>query len=263
MQSSTTYGSPCDFFVRQRSVPNQVAAGVSLTVGPFGDTARVGEPAELLLAERDCGSKRDGGENTLGRAHSRLRHGDCCAAGMQREATHGTRQPARATTRADLALAIRRLGAASLPRIALRSADFYDGGMLPTRSTIDGDGVPPTLSWDALTPEPASWALICQDPDAPRATPFAHWLVYGIAAQVRCIDSNLSDFHEGLNDRGQLGFAPASPPPGDGFHRYVFQLFALDTELSLPKGRDCERLLGALSGHVTAWGELVGLYQRL
>lgn len=166
-------------------------------------------------------------------------------------------------TRGELALASRRLGAASLPRMNLRSADFHDGGLLPTRATIDGDGVPPSLSWDTPDAPPVSWAIVCQDPDAPRATPFVHWLVYGVAGSVRSIDSNLNDFHEGTNDRGQLGFAPASPPPGDGFHRYVFQLFALDTELSLPAGRDCERLLAALSGHVTAWGEIVGLYQRL
>jgi phosphatidylethanolamine-binding protein (PEBP) family uncharacterized protein len=77
------------------------------------------------------------------------------------------------------------------------------------------------------------------------------------------MDANLNDFQQGLNDRNELGYAPAAPPPGHGLHRYVFQLFALDTELSLPAGRDYERLLSALSGHVQAWGQLVGVYKRL
>ena len=92
--------------------------------------------------------------------------------------------------------------------------------------------------------------------------PFVHWLVYGIPGHVHSTDSNLNDFRQRVNDRGQVGFAPAAPPRGDNFHRYVFQLLALDTELCLPVGRDYERLLAALAGHVIAWGELIGIYQR-
>ncbi|HYP90570.1 MAG TPA: YbhB/YbcL family Raf kinase inhibitor-like protein, partial [Polyangiaceae bacterium] len=74
---------------------------------------------------------------------------------------------------------------------------------------------------------------------------------------------NLGDFREGLNDRGEVGFAPAAPPPGHGRHRYHFQLFALDKELSLPGGVDYARLLQELKGHVIAWSEIVGVYERL
>lgn len=171
------------------------------------------------------------------------------------------RQTTRSTTMGELALASRRLGALSLPRFQLRSSTFADGGILPTRSTVDGDGTPPPLAWE-LEPQPASFALVCEDPDAPRATPFVHWIVYGIPGHVQSLDSNLNDFCQGLNDRRQVGFAPAAPPPSDGLHRYVFQLFALDTELSLPAGRDYERLLAALVGHVIGWAELTGLYKR-
>jgi Raf kinase inhibitor-like YbhB/YbcL family protein len=168
----------------------------------------------------------------------------------------------RSVTLGDLALAARRLSVLEVPRIELYSQDFRDGELLPTRATSDGDGSPPPLSWDASQPQPASYALICEDPDAPRATPFVHWLVYGIPGEARSLDSNLGEFREGLNDHGELGFAPASPPRGHGRHRYYFQLFGLDQELSLPAGLGYDRLLLALKGHVIARGELVGLYER-
>ncbi len=151
----------------------------------------------------------------------------------------------------------------ALPRFELESPEFRSGETLPTRSTVDGDGSPPPLSWGPLDPKPASYALICEDPDAPQATPFVHWIVYGIPGDAQSIDANLNDFREGLNDRGDVGFAPAAPPPGAGLHRYFFQLFALDTELNLPAGRDYDRLLSALAGHVIVWGEIVGLYKRV
>jgi Raf kinase inhibitor-like YbhB/YbcL family protein len=182
---------------------------------------------------------------------------------MVQAASHHDDHTARSVTLGELALASRRLGAQSLPRFELKSPDFKNGALLPTRSSADGDGSPPALSWGVLDPRPASFALICEDPDVTRSAPFVHWLVYGIAGEALWLDSNLNDFKQGLNDKNEVGFAPASPPPGEGAHRYYFQLFALDTELNLPQGRDYDRLISSLAGHVTAWGELVGRYQRV
>jgi Raf kinase inhibitor-like YbhB/YbcL family protein len=182
---------------------------------------------------------------------------------MITDAAREQHQTARSATLGELALASRRLNVTKLPRFELSSPEFRDGELLPTRSTVDGDGTPPPLVWTSPDPEPASFVLICEDPDAPRATPFVHWIVYGIPGCSYSIDANLNDFEQGLNDRNEIGYAPAAPPPGHGLHRYVFQLFALDTELSLPARRDYDRILSALSGHVQAWGQLVGLYKRL
>lgn len=159
-------------------------------------------------------------------------------------------------------LASRRLGVASLPRINLLSPEFHSGATLPTRATIDGDGTPPALQWGVLDPAAGSFVVVCEDPDARGTSPFVHWLVYDIPGTTQSLDGNLNDFREGLNDRGQPGYAPAAPPRGAGLHHYHFQLFALNNELTLPAGRDCDRLLAAISGHVTAWGEIVGVYQR-
>jgi len=162
-----------------------------------------------------------------------------------------------------LLLASRRLEATKLPRVEVTSPEFQNGSTLPTRATIDGDGTPPALHWGVLDPSPTSWVVIAEDPDAPGSTPFVHWLVYAIPGATQLVAANLNELRQGLNDRGQIGYAPAAPPRGAGIHRYCFQLFALDTELTLPEGRDLERLLSAMQGHAIAWGELVGLYQRV
>lgn len=159
-------------------------------------------------------------------------------------------------------LATHRLGVLDMPRFRLASSEWREGQPLPTRSTTDGDGSPPPLIWDGVPGEPRSFVLICEDPDAPRKSPFVHWLVYAIPGHVRALDSNVDEFREGMNSRGECGFHPAAPPPGSGPHRYYFQLFALDAETNLPPRASLEALLEAMAGHVTAWAEIVGTYAR-
>lgn len=175
------------------------------------------------------------------------------------DAARATPEP---ETRGVQGLANRRLLALELPRFHLGSSEWREGQPLPTRSSVDGDGSPPPLSWDEVPGAPRSFVLVCEDPDAPRDTPFVHWLVYAIPGHIRALDSNVDEFREGLNGRNQRGFHPAAPPPGSGPHRYYFQLFALDADLTLPEGATREDLLRAMAGHVTAWAEIVGTYAR-
>ena len=169
---------------------------------------------------------------------------------------------ARSNTRGEMLLASHRIHGVAYPRFDLQSAEFRNNELLPTRATIDGDGTPPTLSWGLLLPRPGSLALICEDPDAHGEKPFVHWLVYGISGDTQSLDANLNDFREGLNDHGEIGFAPAAPPRGDLVHRYVFQLFALDAELRLSQGATYDQVLSAMAGRVLLWGQLIGLYER-
>ena len=45
-------------------------------------------------------------------------------------------------------------------------------------------------------------------------------------------------------------------------HRYLHELYALDTELDLEPGSSRERLEDAIEGHVLAEAELIGTYER-
>jgi len=51
----------------------------------------------------------------------------------------------------------------------------------PAKYTGDGADVSPPLRWP-VRPPAAEFALICDDPDAPRARPWVHWVIYKIPA---------------------------------------------------------------------------------
>ena len=110
------------------------------------------------------------------------------------------------------------------------------------------------------------------DPDAPRAEPWVHWVVFKIPAGVTEIPQNASagtgtlsqpaGAREGKNDFGDLGWGGPLPPKGHGTHHYHFKLYALDAPLGLAPGATKAELLRAMRGHVLAETELVGTYSR-
>lgn len=146
-------------------------------------------------------------------------------------------------------------------QITVTSPAFASGGALPVSATADGDGVPPSIAWRGIPASARSIVLICEDPDAPFPKPFIHWIAYGIpAASDGSIQSPAP--REGKNSMKKSGFTPAAPPPGHGTHHYHFQLFALDHYLDLEPEADRSSVVDAMRGHVVAWGELVGTYER-
>lgn len=151
----------------------------------------------------------------------------------------------------------------AVPTLSVTSEWFENGGPLPARCTVDGEGLPPPLLWSEPPPATRELVLICEDPDAPLAEPFVHWLVYDISAETRALDAEKATHaRQGQNSKLQNRFAPAAPPPGHGVHHYHFQLFALDAPLALDQGEGRGRLLDYMEGHVIAFGEIVGTYVR-
>src|SRR5690606_22899080 len=58
---------------------------------------------------------------------------------------------------------------------------FEDGGRIPNLYTCPGPNLSPPLTWDEVPGDVLSFALTCEDPDAPKGT-FHHWAVYDIPA---------------------------------------------------------------------------------
>ena len=147
--------------------------------------------------------------------------------------------------------------------LEVKSSAFAAGGTIPRKYTGEGTDVSPPLSWSNVPEGTKEFALICDDPDAPRPTPWVHWVLYKIPASVRELPEGSSGgAREGRNDFGNRGYGGPMPPPGHGVHHYHFKLYALDTELDLPPGATKDQVLAAMRGHVLAQGELVGTYQR-
>jgi len=145
--------------------------------------------------------------------------------------------------------------------LSIRSSAFRGGGPIPVLFTCDGANVSPRLTWSAPPKGTRSFALLVDDPDAPRGT-FTHWVAWGISPNVRGLGQGKAPSGEGLNDAGRVGYLGPCPPSGDGPHRYRFRLHALDTVLKLPRGAPKQAFKAALRGHVLAAAQLVGTYER-
>jgi Raf kinase inhibitor-like YbhB/YbcL family protein len=170
------------------------------------------------------------------------------------------------THESEPAIAARRLGLAA-PGIEVKSSDFADGQPIPPRHA-GGHGRSPALSWSRPPPGTRELVILCEDPDAPIAEPFVHWILTGVPPGLTHLPEGLPATSQpfgdgavqGRNDVGHDGYFGPEPPRGHGVHHYYFQLFAVDHPLGAPSTR--AQLVRALAGHVLGWGQLVGTYQR-
>jgi hypothetical protein len=151
--------------------------------------------------------------------------------------------------------------------LKLTSPAFLEGERIPKKHTGEGLDVSPPLKWVQTPPTTASFALTCDDPDAPMGK-WDHWVIHNIPANASKLpeavpaQEQLPDgSRQGLNDFGEIGYRGPMPPPGKP-HRYYFTLYALDTVLDLPKPVGREELEKALKGHVIEESRLMGTYQR-
>jgi Raf kinase inhibitor-like YbhB/YbcL family protein len=133
--------------------------------------------------------------------------------------------------------------------------------------TCDGSDTSPALSWSAPPQGTQSFALILEDPDAPRRT-WVHWLLYDLPANERELPEGVppegqlpSGARQGRNDFGKIGYGGPCPPPGPA-HRYYFKLYALDKRLDLRAGATRAQVDRSMRGHIVAQADLMGRYRR-
>ena len=148
----------------------------------------------------------------------------------------------------------------------LTSTAFAPGEPIPQKYTCDGEDISPPLQWSDPPQGTQSFALICDDPDAPIGT-WVHWVLYNLPAEARALpevvppDAELPDgSRHGQNGWRKLGYGGPCPPSGT--HRYFFKLYALDTVLDLAAGASKKQVLQAMEGHILAQTELMGVYTR-
>ena len=151
--------------------------------------------------------------------------------------------------------------------IRLTSSAFEHGGRIPYVHTCEGDDVSPPLEWTGAPVETRSYAVVCEDPDAPRGT-WIHWVLYNISGDaveltraIPTLPELPSGARHGRNTAGDMAYAGPCPPPGNP-HRYFFRLYALDITLNLPVGATKAELEKAIDQHILAQGTLMGTYQH-
>ena len=69
--------------------------------------------------------------------------------------------------------------------IKITSSAFAQGHPIPKKYTGEGADVSPPLSWSELPEGTRELVLICDDPDAPVAEPWVHWVIYKIPAAAK------------------------------------------------------------------------------
>jgi Raf kinase inhibitor-like YbhB/YbcL family protein len=150
--------------------------------------------------------------------------------------------------------------------LLLFSSAFSDGGPIPALHTCDGADISPPLSWQAQDSSIVSYALVCEDPDAPLTT-WTHWVIFNIPATTDSLPQGLSTESrlpdgscQGLNSWGRTGYGGPCPPSGT--HRYFFRLYALDAMLDLPSRSRPAEVARAMDGHVICSASLMGTYSR-
>lgn len=148
----------------------------------------------------------------------------------------------------------------------LFSDAFEPNQRIPRRFTKEGENVSPALSWQGAPAHTATFAMLLEDPDAPRGG-FTHWVCFNIPAEMHGLPPGIpkrgtggQGTIQGKNDFGELGYDGAHPPPGSP-HHYHFALYALDSRLPLGEGASKQEVLRAMQGPVLEQAELVGLYQ--
>ena len=157
--------------------------------------------------------------------------------------------------------------------IEVTSTAFAHGQPIPPQYSGEGADISPPISWSGLPEGTQELVLICDDPDAPTAEPWVHWVVYKIPIAM-------TELPEGIERRARLkqpagvlqgrnswpsdnvGYRGPLPPPGHGTHRYFFTLYALEAKLIVSPGMDKRGLLEEIKGHVLEEGRLMGTYER-
>ncbi len=152
-------------------------------------------------------------------------------------------------------------------KMVIKSPDFKEGGPIPKMFSCEGEDYSPKLEWENVPEGTKSFALICDDPDAPMGT-WVHWVIYNIPKEFRSLERNLPKIPkldkgilQGKNSWPKTGYNGPCPPPGKA-HRYFFKLYALDAILTLKENATKEELLNAMKGHIIAEAQTMGTYKR-
>ena len=109
----------------------------------------------------------------------------------------------------------------------------------------DGGNRSPRLGWRNPPAGTKSFALTVYDPDARTGSGWWHWVVINIPSSIYMLPESAGNISLRLlpseamqvpTDFGRPGFGGACPPAGDKPHKYIFTVYALNTEkIVLPK----------------------------
>ena len=157
-------------------------------------------------------------------------------------------------------------------KFKMATTAFFDDDWIPVQYTCGvSDSSSPGVQWSDAPQGTMSFALIFHDTDAAPgkgSMDVTHWILWNIPAFATQLsgrilpDTSPDGIQQGKNIRGANGYQPPCPPPGALPHHYVFELYALDSKLSLAAGTTRADLLKAMDGHVVGKASIVGIFRQ-
>lgn len=142
------------------------------------------------------------------------------------------------------------------------SGSLRPNEFVPMDYVFDGMGctgrnISPEIVWSGAPTESKSFAVTCTDPDAPSKDVWWHWTVVNIPNNVNKLEEGASNENklpqgavEVTTDFDQIGYGGPCPPQGDTPHRYIFTVYALDTEqLRVNEAEKAEGVKASLEKH--------------
>ncbi len=143
-------------------------------------------------------------------------------------------------------------------KMRITSLAFKNNESIPAKYTCQGQDINPPLKIEDIPDAAQFLALIVDDPDAPMGT-WVHWVVFNMS-KINEIGEGIIPGKQGMNSFGKKNYGGPCPPSGT--HRYFFRLYALDSELGLDEGANCQELDKAMQGHIVEQAEIIGKYQK-
>jgi para-nitrobenzyl esterase len=151
-------------------------------------------------------------------------------------------------------------------KLKVSSPAFADNGDIPFENTQYKGNIFPGLAWSKGPKGTQTYVVIMQDTDGQRnGEAILHWTAYDIASSVMKLDAGMSALPAGAVYGPNIvgphhAYMGPRTPPGPK-HRYHLQVFALDAPISVNPDLKLDGLKAAMTGHVLASGQVVGLGQ--
>ncbi len=143
--------------------------------------------------------------------------------------------------------------------LTVTSQSFKAGGSIPAKYSYKNGNISPQLTWSKGPQATKSYAIIVDDPDAPRAEPFVHWVVFNIPLNITELQEGSVQGEQGTTDYQQVGWGGPNPPSGT--HRYYFKVYALNDMLKDLSNKTTKKdLVKAMESKILAQGNLMGTY---
>lgn len=145
-------------------------------------------------------------------------------------------------------------------KFAVSSPDFVNLERIPEKFSADGGNETPAIAISGTPEGTVEFALIVNDPDAPLANGFTHWVVYGIPADSTTLDLSAEGVRAGPNGAGLTAYFGPQPPAGHGEHHYFFHVYALSTPVVGEPTR--EGFLASYADSIIEVARTVGTFSR-